>query len=470
LNIVSLQDSDTYKASSKNAGIGFGTDKISGVHGSAGTSKTNSNYKSVTDQAGIYAGKDGFDIHVGKNTDLKGAVISSTATPDKNKISTDTLTWMDLHNKAKYSASSVGVNYDSKKYSPLDENYKNQGLIPNIGVTASGKADSITKTAISPGTIEIRSNPNQDLSKISRDTINSVNALGKIFDKAKIEEQRELASMFGEVAFKAIGDLELPENSPLKAALKATIGGIMSKIAGGSFTSGATSAGFTQYITNELTQLRDPALIQWASFVVGATVSELTGGNGLTGGSITVNDIRNNWLASGHNTLIKVLQADHVMQNLRDLGWNLTDADIIAIQEGSKQADKEQPGNLALHASPECSSMFDILDEFEKNMHYAINLENQGEHEEAMRFLGFAIHTSEDLYSHWYRGSDGSLVAHVVMKYVNGELTPLPDNPNNKPELFASAKDATIIAAQIFANGKQSGTIDRNLLRKIFPI
>ena len=66
--------------------------------GSIGQGKTNSNYNSVTGQAGIVAGKEGFDITVGKNTDLKGAVIASEATPDKNKLSTNTITYSDIQN------------------------------------------------------------------------------------------------------------------------------------------------------------------------------------------------------------------------------------------------------------------------------------------------------------------------------------------------------------------------------------
>ena len=82
--------------------------------GSVSQGKTDSTYASVTEQAGIFAGKDGFDITVGKNTDLKGAVIASEATPDKNKISTDTLTYSDIQNKADYSASSIGVSISLK--------------------------------------------------------------------------------------------------------------------------------------------------------------------------------------------------------------------------------------------------------------------------------------------------------------------------------------------------------------------
>lgn len=69
---------------------------------SGGISKDNihSNYESATDQAGIRAGEEGFDISVKDNTDLKGRVIGSDASKDKNTLTTGTLRWEDKENKA----------------------------------------------------------------------------------------------------------------------------------------------------------------------------------------------------------------------------------------------------------------------------------------------------------------------------------------------------------------------------------
>ena len=197
LNIESLQEKETYDEKNKSASISISAGSI---NGSASQGKTNSNYESVTDQAGIHAGQGGFDIEVGKNTDLKGAVIASEATPDKNKLSTDTLTYSDIENKAEYSANSIGVNINTDKNAKLNE----KGITPNIGTPAKGEAESTTKSAIAEGTIEIRSNPNQDLSGLSRDTQNALNELGKIFDKKKVEEQQELANLFGQIAFEEV--------------------------------------------------------------------------------------------------------------------------------------------------------------------------------------------------------------------------------------------------------------------------
>ncbi|MCC5468234.1 hemagglutinin repeat-containing protein, partial [Pelosinus baikalensis] len=346
LNIVSKQDTDDYTSKNQSSGFGISTGPKGGITGSVSKGKTDSTYASVTEQAGIYAGEGGFDIHVGKNTDLKGAVIASDATPDKNILSTDTLTYSDIQNKAEYSASSIGVNLNTGK----DAEKKDAGLTPNIGGTASGDADSTTKSAISPGTIEVRSNPDQDLSGLSRDTDKALNALDKIFDKKTVAEQQELAKVFGEVAYKIIGDVaqkhqekayiansladsyekqaqEYRDAGELEKAaeseklatqykeigqkssswnegganitsLHALVGGLMAEMGGGSFTSGAVGAGATEASRNLLKNL-EPDIQQWGSAIIGAAASETVGGNAQTGASTAVSGTANNDLAHG---------------------------------------------------------------------------------------------------------------------------------------------------------------------------
>ena len=48
---------------------------------------------------------------MGDNTDLKGAIISSEAEKEKNKISTGTINYEDIENKADYKAGSIGINF-----------------------------------------------------------------------------------------------------------------------------------------------------------------------------------------------------------------------------------------------------------------------------------------------------------------------------------------------------------------------
>ena len=171
-----------------------------------------------------------------------------------------------------------------------------------MGTSSNGEADSTTKAAIADGTIEIRSNPQQNIANLSRDTENALNALDKIFDKKTVQEQQEIAQLFGQVAFKAIGDLGLKEGSPEKAALDMVFGGIMSKVGGGKFAEGAASAGLTQLVMNELKNIKDPALLQWATAIVGAAAAKVVGGKAQTGASVAVSEVKNNHLGEGHDS------------------------------------------------------------------------------------------------------------------------------------------------------------------------
>ncbi|WP_176701023.1 hemagglutinin repeat-containing protein, partial [Gilliamella sp. Choc6-1] len=76
LNIESKQDSDEFHSKSTSTSVGgsFSYGGSSSINASASKTKMDSNWQSVTDQSGIFAGSGGFDIKVGNNTDLKGAV------------------------------------------------------------------------------------------------------------------------------------------------------------------------------------------------------------------------------------------------------------------------------------------------------------------------------------------------------------------------------------------------------------
>ena len=126
LSIESLQDSHTYHSRDKESGIHLqrditvrpdtGKKKMDDPYFSIGkkTDTTDSTYISVTKQAGIYAGKEGYDIQVKGNTHLKGAVIDSKAPAEKNKLTTGTLTWENIDNKAEYKTGGHGISYNGK--------------------------------------------------------------------------------------------------------------------------------------------------------------------------------------------------------------------------------------------------------------------------------------------------------------------------------------------------------------------
>ena len=112
LNIESLQDTATYKGKQMNGSgsvtVGYGAS----VGGGFNKSNIHADHASVNEQAGIYAGDEGYDINVNKHTDLKGALITSTQKAEadgKNHFSTGSLTHSDIENHSNYSGSSFGV-------------------------------------------------------------------------------------------------------------------------------------------------------------------------------------------------------------------------------------------------------------------------------------------------------------------------------------------------------------------------
>ena len=177
-----------------------------------------------------------------------------------------------------------------------DADYNEKGITPDIGMPASGEAESTTKATISKGTIEIRDTDKQkqDLEKLNRDTANSLNKLGEIFDKTKIEERQELANLFGELAYNEIHYMD--GSNEQKALYHAVVGGIMSKLTGGDFLAGASATGINKLVIEEIDKVAggDPDKAQWVSAVLGAVISGLVSGNTQVGGSVAASGTKNN--------------------------------------------------------------------------------------------------------------------------------------------------------------------------------
>ena len=195
LKVETLQEKETYEEKNTSSGFDLSWDINLGKFSkptfglSASRETIDSAYRSARGQSGIFAGKGGFDIYVEKNTDLKGAVIASEADKEKNRLSTGTFSFSDLENSADYNSKSIGAeyhhygNYDKMSRQEKNKVYNTIGLSPSLSMPAKGDANSTTSSAVARGTIEIRENPTQDISVLSRDTANSLNELGRIFDK-----------------------------------------------------------------------------------------------------------------------------------------------------------------------------------------------------------------------------------------------------------------------------------------------
>ncbi|WP_232240980.1 hemagglutinin repeat-containing protein [Serratia plymuthica] len=298
LTLSSLQDTDEYHSEQKDVsgGASFTFGSMTGSASlSVNKTKIDSEYASVGEQSGLFAGDKGFDINVGKHTQLNGGVIASTADVIHNQLSTDTLGWTSIENEANYSASSKGISAGfSSEEDKNGDRVNSGGILPNIGVSSSGDAAGTTQSAIVGGALTIRdtANQTQDVNDLSRDTEHANGSIGKIFDKQKVEEQQELAAVFGQMANQYAGDIGVSmgwgADSKEKAAVHGVIGAIQASLGGGSVLAGGLaglgSEAFGQLVHNYLTEnttldaKEKAAITQWAAAVGGAAVGGVVAG------------------------------------------------------------------------------------------------------------------------------------------------------------------------------------------------
>ena len=324
LHIESEQDSKEYHEEGKQIGASLGynvaSHQLSGF-GSAGKSKTDSHYASVTEQAGIQAGRDGFDLTVGKETSLKGAVISSTAEKEKNQLTTGTLSWEDVENKANYKEGGAGLTINTSK----DAKYNEKSIIPAIPTGSKDTGSSTTNSAIAEGTIVItdKAHQKQDVSRLNRDSKNSLNQLGEIFDKAKSNERQELAGLFGEMAFNQLHDAKLTPNQ--RSAWHALIGGIMGQLSNKDFLGGATAAGINEMLIKQIEKAShgDPALMQWMSAAVGGITGELVSKNPQLGAAVASSGTKHNDLDEELNARLMDENRYYERYSYRDESGNI---------------------------------------------------------------------------------------------------------------------------------------------------
>ena len=369
LSIESLQDSHTYHSRDKESGIHLqrditarpdtGKKKMDDPYFSIGkkTDTTDSTYISVTKQAGIYAGKEGYDIQVKNNTRLKGAVIDSQAPAEKNKLTTGTLTWENIENKAEYKTGGHGISYNGKigrgdKNDPLDSRTNNRygkdiitgqrngmnkitptiygskiplnerGILNTPIPSVKGKAGTTTRSAISKGTLTItdKENQKQDIEKLNRNTEDSLNKLKEIFDKTKVEERKQLLEELGIVGNRAIHEIAShngwKDGSAEKVALHGMLGAITGAKSGGSALSGLIAGGANEYAIGYLKKTKGkdwinkhPDTVQNISAAFGGILSKMTGGSGHTGAYISQMGTKWN------------LQLDEHAQNIREKLW-----------------------------------------------------------------------------------------------------------------------------------------------------
>lgn len=337
LSVKSLQDSQIYHETSKNKGISIsGANFISQpmINGANVKGNIDSTYKSVTEQSGIHAGSDGVNIVVGDTTTLKGATITSKATPEKNKISTKSLVMEDIHNEASYKAKKSGIAMNTSgltakgilgKINPL-------GLSPVVSIPVSDETKSTTKSAISDAIlVEVEGKP---LTAINRDTEHALNSIKPIFDKADVKERMEYVNAVSDEGFKLIGDIAMKQvqkyeekvantsdealkkryqkeadkwkdGGIYKVALHGGFGAVVSNMAGGSSLDGFATASANEIMVGAIAKevakhpnstinadgkyVDNSDVYKIASAVLGKTVSHSSLGTGISLSATTSN-------------------------------------------------------------------------------------------------------------------------------------------------------------------------------------
>ena len=323
LAIESVQDKDSYTSHNESKGMGLSIGSMkkttdnnkmkSSLKGglAVGTSKSNidSTYESVTNQAGITAGSQGYDVSVKDTTHLKGGLIDSHASQDKNTLTTGTLVWEDIENKADYKATASGRNYGAS-WSPKETvgDKKVGGLTGGTSPVKSqpvkGKAESITKSAVSEGVITItdKEHQKQDISDLNRDTKNTLNQLEKIFDKEKVQERQALANEFAKLGAEKIGDIAKEKgwdkNDTRRTLLHGLLGGITAKLGGNNVLSGVMAEGGMESLQPLLDNFlkNHPDMREEVSSIFGYCAGKLFGGDGDVGAATAWNGTKFNWL------------------------------------------------------------------------------------------------------------------------------------------------------------------------------
>ena len=325
LHLESLQDRETYD--SRNTGGGFSV-SVGGGHvsgsGSAQKQTLRSDYESVTEQAGIYAGDQGFRIQTRGNTHLKGAVIDSDAPAEKDRLETGTLSWEDVENRASYKADGQGVAFSATTRTGQEDRRKlnERGLYPEVVSTVKGRAESTTKAGISAGSIIIREGEKQvqPVKQLNRDTKNSLQKLATIFDKEKVQEKQELVNELSKVGNRAIHELAArkgwQEGSDEKILAHSIFGGLLSSLAGGKIATGSLAGGVGEYVNGRILDAKGkawvekhPDLVQAISAAVGSAVGAVTGESSI-GSNVAIGETK--WNAFQYIPIIGPIIKDWV--------------------------------------------------------------------------------------------------------------------------------------------------------------
>ncbi|MDY4594373.1 MAG: hemagglutinin repeat-containing protein [[Pasteurella] aerogenes] len=204
LTLQSRQDIEKYKSKSPQASASGSV-----AYGSVGSASYNSaklDTAQVNEQAGIHIGKGGMDVTINGHTQLNGAVITSTAAQEKNKLTTQTISATDIENHSELKTESASVGTGSM-------------AVFTAAMSAPGNKHetdySTTKSAIGANIQLDTKDPNAQ--HINRDTENT-NAKVNKQDLAKVQEQQEAAKLVGEISTNLVNVYTFNEREEIEKA------------------------------------------------------------------------------------------------------------------------------------------------------------------------------------------------------------------------------------------------------------
>ena len=225
LHIESVQDTETYQSKQQNGNVQVTVGYGFSASGSYSQSKVKADHASVTEQSGIYAGEDGYQIKVGNHTDLKGGIITTSQSAEdegKNRFQTATLTHSDIQNHSRYEGESFGLGANvavsgktlgqSAQNKPQDKHLTSvadkNGASSSVGYGSdSDSQSSITKSGINTRNIHITDEATQirltgktaaqtkaDIdTNVTTDTAERHSgSLKNVFDKDRVQSELDL--------------------------------------------------------------------------------------------------------------------------------------------------------------------------------------------------------------------------------------------------------------------------------------
>jgi len=301
LKVESPQDTSTYRETGMNTSAGFGAGGLSG-----GVSKSNvkGDYANVTEQSGLVAGSGGYHVTAGGGVDLKGGVIASTAEKEKNSLTADHLTYSDVENTSKASASRVGVNLGPT------------GIpVPVVGQPVEEEDHGVARATLTPGNLSL-ANQNQDLASLNTDLSNANSQVDPL-NIARLKAKQQSAAALSELLNSGIGDLSeklgLEEGSLAKTSLHTFAAAFVAATTGGDIGSAALAGALSEIANGALQDVleADPslsnaqksAITQWIAAAVGAAAG------GQAGAAVALDNVNYNYLNHPDNEKLNKARA-----------------------------------------------------------------------------------------------------------------------------------------------------------------